>query len=75
MDVLKIMVEVEIQHFLKVNANIQMIMIKNIWKHWNKNKKKESIEAIKSVTKDYYKKTNKQIIYKINVTNVIIRKK
>ena len=39
------------------------------------NKKKESIEAIKSVTKDYYKKTNKQIIYKINVTNVIIRKK
>ena len=75
MDVLKIMVEVEIQQFLKVNANIQMIMIKNIWKHWNKNKKKESIEVIKSVTKDYYKKTNKQIIYKINVTNVIIRKK
>lgn len=46
MDILKI----------KVNANIQMIMIKNIWKHCNKNKKKESIEAIKSVTKDYYKK-------------------
>ena len=50
MDILKI----------KVNANIQMIMIKNIWKHCNKNKKKESIEAIKSVTKDYYeKKKNK----------------